>query len=320
MRFNDAVETYIVHRRTEGFAFVNQAGRLRALARQVGDVDMRDLSTGDMDQFLREGDVGEITALARYDLVVRFIKHWQARDQLIGFQLSARPRHCAQVFVPHIYSTREIRDLLLAARNKTSAAIAPQTFETLLLFLYGSGSSLTSAITLRAEDLDLAAGKVILENQRLQGSRTIPLNTELVDVLKTYAAWKDRVGLQGERFFPKINGKPLIHKGVCQHFNVLLQRTKCARRDDIQKRPRLYDLRATFAVHRISGWIKSGADLGRMLPALAAYLGQIDLTTAERFLSLCPDRFQKELEKLSPSKSSPSWRADPSAMAFLKRL
>jgi integrase/recombinase XerD len=39
-----------------------------------------------------------------------------------------------------------------------------------------------------------------------------------------------------------------------------------------------------------------------MLPALSAYIGQQELASTERYLSLAPERFRKELDKLSPTR------------------
>jgi len=62
------------------------------------------------------------------------------------------------------------------------------------------------------------------------------------------------------------------------------------------------DLRFTFAIHRIAAWIKEGADLNRMLPALSANMGLSRVTAIERYLTLTPERFKIELNKLSPQK------------------
>jgi len=83
------------------------------------------------------------------------------------------------------------------------------------------------------------------------------------------------------------------------HFRTVLDKAKCVRRDGSNSRPRLDDFRATFAVQCISEWIKRWENLGRMLPALAAYMGMIDLTGDRAYLALSPERFSKELEKLS---------------------
>jgi len=82
----------------------------------------------------------------------------------------------------------------------------------------------------------------------------------------------------------------------------------------------MHDLRPSFAVHRIASWIKSGADLNRMLPALAAYMGLVGLTTTERYMALTPERFRKELVKLSPQRNRRHWRDDPQLMEFLAAL
>jgi integrase/recombinase XerD len=57
-------------------------------------------------------------------------------------------------------------------------------------------------------------------------------------------------------------------------------------------------MRQTFAVHRITAW-RDGADLNRMLHALAAYMGQVGLGATGSYLRLAPKRFRKHLGKLS---------------------
>lgn len=92
------------------------------------------------------------------------------------------------------------------------------------------------------------------------------------------------------------------------------------RNDQTRYQPRLGDLRFTFAVHRITSWIRNGANLNRMLPALAAYMGQAGLGATERYLSMTPERFRNNLDKLSPSRGRKSWRNDKELMCFLTSL
>lgn len=86
------------------------------------------------------------------------------------------------------------------------------------------------------------------------------------------------------------------------------------------KSPRLNDLKYTFAVHRITSWVGNRASLSRMLPALAAYMGQVGLGATERYLSLTPERFRKDLDRLSPMHGKRRWRDDPELMSFLNSL
>jgi hypothetical protein len=75
-----------------------------------------------------------------------------------------------------------------------------------------------------------------------------------------------------------------------------------------------------WTVHRLTAWFKQGADLNRMLPALSAYLGQVGLGSTERYLSITPERFRKQLVKLSPQRRKRRWRDNPALMKFLAEL
>jgi hypothetical protein len=57
-----------------------------------------------------------------------------------------------------------------------------------------------------------------------------------------------------------------------------------------------------------------------MLPALAAYMGQLGLGATERYLFMTPERFRKQLNKLSPAKGKARWRDDKILMDFLASL
>jgi len=103
-------------------------------------------------------------------------------------------------------------------------------------------------------------------------------------------------------------------------FQRLRLRARIVRHDGSFYQPRMHDLRATFAVHRITSWIKNKADLNRMLPALSVYMGQVGLASTERYLYMTPERFRKELNRLSPMKPKRHWRDDPALLEFLTML
>jgi integrase len=58
------------------------------------------------------------------------------------------------------------------------------------------------------------------------------------------------------------------------------------REGSARQQPRLHDLRHAAAVHRVIQWYRSGADLPRLLPLLATYLGHVDLSSTQRYLTL----------------------------------
>ena len=69
-------------------------------------------------------------------------------------------------------------------------------------------------------------------------------------------------------------------------------------RSDGAYQPRAYDLRHTFAVHSIAHWNRKGVELDKLLPLLAAYLGNLDLLGMQRYVALSPCSFQSQLERL----------------------
>jgi hypothetical protein len=84
--------------------------------------------------------------------------------------------------------------------------------------------------------------------------------------------------------------------------------------------PRLHDLRATFAVHRLTSAIRAGQNLNELIPALSTYLGSSVLTRGEHFLSFIPERFSSDLAKLSSSRPRKHWRDSPELLGYLDSL
>jgi integrase len=56
-----------------------------------------------------------------------------------------------------------------------------------------------------------------------------------------------------------------------------------------RRQPRLHDLRHSAAVHRVVAWYRAGVDLQDLLPKLATYLGHVDLSSTQRYLTMTPD-------------------------------
>jgi integrase len=66
------------------------------------------------------------------------------------------------------------------------------------------------------------------------------------------------------------------------------------RRDDgARYQPRLHDMRHTAAVTRLVRWYREGADVQRLLPQLATYLGHVHIAGTQRYLSMTPELLQQ---------------------------
>ena len=50
--------------------------------------------------------------------------------------------------------------------------------------------------------------------------------------------------------------------------------------------------RHSFAVHRLTSWYEQGADVQRLLPHLATYLGHVSIAATQVYLTMTPELLQ----------------------------
>ena len=121
--------------------------------------------------------------------------------------------------------------------------------------------------------------------------RRIPIGPDLHKVLQRHVQAIARKKIENQTFFATRNGKALNIVTLGKSFQRLRRLAGISRQYGADRQPRMHDLRHTIAVHRLTAWFSQGADLNRMLPALAAYMGQVGLDSTERYLSMTPERF-----------------------------
>jgi integrase len=233
-----------------------------------------------------------------------------------------RRRPVRQTFIPYVYTRAELRALLAAAPEieKSSSSINSQTFRAFLLLLYGTGSSLGEMLALRYDDVDLKKGFLTIRSRNPRRARKLPIGKDLLESLARYIRWRNRRGLESDYLFRTKTGHALVVSTVTHSFRRLRAAAGVVRRDSTSQQPRMHDFRITFAVHRITSWIRNSANLNRMLPPLAVYMGQVGLGATEKYLLMTPEHFRKQLDMLSPRHGTRRWCDDKDLMAFLSAL
>ena len=227
-----------------------------------------------------------------------------------------------QTFVPHVYTRAQLRALLKATSQNQNPlrGVDRQTFRTFILVLYATGALVGEVLNLKHADVNLESGMMTIRSKSFSRSREIPIGADLRDVLRKYLTWRSSKSLKSTHLFVTKDDLPLLSRRANTNFQRLREIAGVLRHDGGTYQPRMHDLRYTFAVHRITSWIRNGTDLNRMLPALAAYMGQVGLGSTERYLSMTPERFRKELDKLSPNRGKDRSRNDKALMEFLENL
>lgn len=322
MRLFDGIEQYITWKHANGYLFEKGESTLFAFSRQTGDIQLAEVKSENILAFLNRTPVSTITWRLKYWTLVRFFEHWLSRGAMPELAMPAPRPFVRQTFVPHVFTKTELRSLLEATAHNQKLIIRVDgpTLRTIILFLYGTGASVGESTRVLQSDVDLQKGSIRIRSSHTDGSRYIPIGQDLVDELSQYLGWRSQIHGPSQHLFVTKKGRQLSVDKIAKNFKRLRRIAGIHRQDGSRYQPRVSDLRFTFAVHRITKWIENGVDLNRMLPALAAYMGQVGLGSTERYLSMTPERFRKDLDKLSPLRGKGQWSNDPELMRFLTSL
>ena len=227
----------------------------------------------------------------RLDIVRRFAKHRVLFDPateipaegILGPSYRRRP--------PHIYSDKEITDLLCAASKLgPPQGLRPHTYRTLFGLLACTGLRISEALRLKKEDIDWETGLLYIRETKFKKSRLLPLPPSTVSALHRYRQHRDQYhsSPQAYTFFLTEKGTRLTYWRALMTF--LSLRDQLGWMKAVTPRhPRIHDLRHTFAVRRLLLWYKQGARVDQKIVYLSTYLGHGKVTDTYWYLSAVPE-------------------------------
>jgi integrase/recombinase XerD len=327
-----AVQAYIDGKHARGIVFEDAAKVLRSFSEGVGDVPLDTITPAHILDFLNGPRTSYSTWCVKFSILKFFFEHWSARGLVDRLPMPPRiraPLALRQAFVPYVYTRNELRFLLQAipawenrSRQYTkSGRLDARTFRMFLLTLYATGMRTGEARTLLRNDVDVKRSAITIRGGRSGRVRKIPIGPDLCARLRRHKRGLAGVPNASPYFFVGKDGKALNENSLIVAFRNLRLLAGVQRYDGATYQPRMHDLRATFAVHRLTSWLRQGGDLNRLIPALSAYMGQVGLGSSERYLKLTPERFRTQLDKLSPQHPKRKrWRDDRDLMRFLDGL
>ena len=188
---------------------------------------------------------------------------------------------------PYLWKEAEVLDLMAAARQLRPPLCA-LTYETFFGLLWCTGMRIGETINLQRGDVDLTESVITVREAKLGRSRLVPLQQSTASALGHYAASRDRLCPQprSQAFFVSSVGTTLIPQAVLQTFHRLAVRTGLRTET---KRPRVHDLRHSFAVRALVSCYCSGVDVEARMIALSTYLGHVNPSDTYWYLSASPE-------------------------------
>jgi len=323
VNLSEGIELYLRYKRKTGVRGDDSMQVFRTFLRAVGDLPLERIRTEHVQNFLDSSDASATTWRIKHSKLRRFFEHWSWRGEMPPLIYPAAKPAVRQTFIPYIYTQSQIRRLLAATKSSHSSRnckVDAATFRMFILTLYATGAKYSEILNIRREDIAFRRSRLTLRGTGRRPARCIPIGTDLKRELQVYLNSTHRRPHRGESIFVSKSGEPLNRLYFSLGFMRVRQVAGIKREEGSRYDARLHDLRFTFAVHRITSWIKSGADLNRLLPALSTYMGNESLAAANNYLSLTPERFRRELQRLSPARGRKRWRDDPTLMEFLRCL
>lgn len=193
--------------------------------------------------------------------------------------------------MPYIYTPGEIADLLDAAAALSRfgrGRIYPAVFG----LLASTGLRIGEALGLDTDEVDLDAGVLTISRGKSRDPRLVPMHPTTTTALSDYVSWRDHHLHRGDAasdtraFFVDTTGRRLPYANVRHAFR---QTRNDAGLTATGARPRIHDLRHTFAVTTLLGWYRSGADVAALMPGLSTYLGHTNPANTYWYFTAVPE-------------------------------
>ncbi len=230
----------------------------------------------------------------RFCVVRQFCEYWSQFEPRCEVPEAPRSVPSTSSTIPYIYTDRQIRDLLQAAEKlPPSNSLRPHTYRTLFGLLYTTGLRIGEALALNLNDVYEKTQRLHIREGKFRKARWIPLSVSTAAILQQYCDQRQKAALGSAPapLFISLKYRRLHHSAVAGTWHTLL--AQCGIHSQKKSRPRIHDLRHTFAVHRLLQWYRQGEDVHARLPSLSTYMGHVDIRSTQIYLQATPELLEE---------------------------
>lgn len=160
-------------------------------------------------------------------------------------------------------------------RRQKPSPLRRQIYVMLIGLLASTGLRISEALNLRLGDL-LPDGVLHIRQTKFNKSRLVPMHPSVAETLHAYLLVRQKSAGLDDHMFLSVGGKPMSASTVRSTFRVILRRADIGQ--DRARRPRIHDLRHTFATRVLEQCAMRRDDVARDFVALSTYLGHPPLS------------------------------------------
>jgi integrase len=297
------ISAWLAHQRALGRGYDGEAWVLGRLRRFIATIPAPDLDSEGFDLWCASfQDLSATTRRGRQRMVRKFCLYRQRTepecyvpDPLYFVRL--RPYRGPVIVGPeHIAGMLGVADRLVCT---PSSPLLSSVMRLAVVLLYTAGLRRGELVRLTLKDVEPKTGLLRIHESKFHKSRLVPLSREAGEELLVYL--KRRL-VRPHDITPEA---PLLchgrggytGAGMRQAIDRLFVAAKVV--DDEGRRPRVHDLRHSFAVGALTRWYREGADVQTNLTKLAMYMGHVSIVSTAHYLHFVPtlrelasDRFE----------------------------
>jgi len=268
------VERYVRVRQTLGFELRDTARNLRHFARFADERGDRHVRTSTSLEWAAAGSSPH-TRHVRLRCVVQLARFLHAEDS--GHEIPPRAPFLRSRGrrKPYIYTPDEIQRLLGAARRiRATYPLRREVYTALLGLISATGLRVSETRNLLLDDV-LPDGILRIRNTKFGKTRLVPLHPSVVDALGCYLDMRRKIATTDSHVFLSAGNARISSSMVNFTFRRILVLSEVG--FGAERRPRIHDLRHSFATRALEKCAINREAVGRHFVALATYLGHAEI-------------------------------------------
>ena len=221
-----------------------------------------------------------------------------------------KPRRASIRRTPFIFDVGQGRRLLEAAGRLPDNPRGPvrgPTYRVVLAILYGLGLRIGEASRLLVGDIDWDRRTLLIRDSKFGKSRLVPFGPRLYRALREYLDLRTHhwgAAFADQPLFTFNGRTPVSPNSIRNSFHDDLLPQLNLKMPEGIGRPRIHDLRHSFAVGVLLRWYRSGVDASARLHYLSTFLGHVNPEATAVYLTITADLLQeanRRFERFAPS-------------------
>ena len=305
-RIEKHIRRYIVHKRALGNRYRHEAWLLDKLRSFLHSNGTDDLDSLLYDEWCKSLADRHPNTRRKWQQIVRNFCLYRKRTEPECFVPSSDTFTRPEPYVtPIIIEPEQIADMLKLASQLPPGRQSPLRGAVLRLavvLLYTAGLRLGELLRLTLGDVESDCSVLRVRETKFQKTRPVPLSPSASEEMQSYMHARKSA-------FPGYPEAPLLCNRASKMNGYSLPGMQAAIKrlfddagvHDFQgRRPRVHDLRHSFAIQALIRWYKEGADVQTNLPKLALYMGHVSIESTVYYLQWVPtlralasDRFEQ---------------------------